>query len=412
MTDTNMDFYIQKLKNQYHLLKALLANMYYGSPSKQITVIGVTGTDGKTTTSSLIYHILKSAGKKASLISTVSAVIGNKSYDTGFHTTTPSPFTVQKFLRDAVNDGSEYFVLEATSHALDQYRVYGVDFTYGVITNVTHEHLQYHKTYENYVRAKAKLLQCSKHAFINRDDRSYKILTGLVDQSKVQTYGLKEKSDYQFDISKKIEVPLAHFNLYNYLAAYAVCSSAGISDNEIFKAMKTYKLPEGRMEVVYDGAYKVIVDFAHTPNALHEALPSIREGYVKKGRLIHLFGAAAFRDDTKRPLMGQESGKYADLAIITEEDYRTEDPEKIAREIAVGLENEGFKNVSPEDFGKAVKSYTSIVNRREAIKKALEIAKSGDIIVLTGKGHERSLCRGTIEYTWNDKEAVQSLITK
>lgn len=403
---------MQHIKNIYHLFRALLANLYYGSPSRDITVVGVTGTDGKTTTSSLIYHILKSSGKKVSLISTVSAVIGSQSYDTGFHTTTPSPFTVQRFLRDAVRDGDEYFVLETTSHALDQYRVYGVQFEYGVLTNVTHEHLQYHKTYENYVHAKAKLLKWARHAFVNRDDRSYKILAGIVDQSKVKTYGLKERSDYQFDISKSIGISLAHFNKYNYLAAYAVCSSIGISDTDIFKAMKTYVLPEGRMEVVYDGKYKVIVDFAHTPNALHEALPSIREEYVKKGRLIHLFGAAAFRDDAKRPLMGHESGTYADLTIITEEDYRTEDPEKIAREIAVGLEQEGFKQVDPEKFGSTSKTYTSIVNRKDAILKAIRIARAGDVIVLTGKGHERSLCRGTVEYPWNDKEAVLELVKK
>lgn len=407
-----MDYYIQRLKNQYHLIKAILASAYYGSPSKNLTVIGVTGTDGKTTTSSLIYHILKFSGKKVSLISTVSAVIGNKSYDTGFHTTTPSPFTVQKFLRDAVNDGDNFFVLETTSHALDQYRVYGVNFAYGVITNVTHEHLQYHKTYENYVHAKAKLLQWAKHAFINRDDRSYEILAGVVDQSKTKTYGLQEKSDYQFDISKKIGKKLAHFNLYNYLAAYAVCSNIGLSDEEIFEAMKTYNLPEGRMEVIYDKDFKVIVDFAHTPNALHEALPSIRDEHIKNGRLIHIFGAAAFRDDAKRPLMGEESGKYADLTIITEEDYRTEDPEKIAREIAVGLERESFTKVDPDELGRKNKTYTSIVNRKEAIEQALDIAKKGDVIVLTGKGHEQSLCRGTVEYPWNDKEAVLEILNK
>lgn len=414
-----MDYQIQRIKNIYHLLKAVIANAYYGDPSKKITVIGVTGTDGKTTTSSLIYHILKKARKKVSLITTVSAEIGSKSYDTGFHTTTPSPFTIQKFIRDAVADGDEFFVLETTSHALDQYRVYGVEFSYGVITNVTHEHLQYHKTYENYVRAKTKLLQWSKKVFINRDDRSYdyiaKLLFGSADRQRndnTKTFGLEHDADFHFNISEKIGKPLAHFNLYNYLAAYAVCSTIGIPDDVIFDAMSSYKLPEGRMEVVYDDMYKVIVDFAHTPNALHEALPSIREQYVKNGRLIHIFGAAAFRDDEKRPIMGRESGKYADLTIITEEDYRTEDPHKIAREIAIGVEEKGFQQVEPSDFGTKSKAYTVIIDRKEAIEKALSIAKKGDVIVLTGKGHERSLCRGKTEYPWHDKEAVLSLINK
>ena len=174
-----MTDFIQKIKNFAHFTIALSANLWYGSPSRKLTIIGVTGTDGKTTTSSLIYHILIHAAKKASLITSVSATIGNTSYDTGFHVTTPSPFAVQKFLRQAVSDGSQYFVLETTSHALDQYRVYGIKYEIGLLTNITHEHLQYHKTYEKYVRAKAKLLKWSKLGIINRDDKSYEILQKL-----------------------------------------------------------------------------------------------------------------------------------------------------------------------------------------------------------------------------------------
>ena len=170
-----MSDFIQKIKNIGHFAVAFFANLRYGFPSNNLTVIGVTGTDGKTTTTSLIYHILIHSKKKASLITSVSATIGNTSYDTGFHVTTPSPFTIQKFLRKAVDDGSQYFVLETTSHALDQYRVYGIKYEIGLLTNITHEHLQYHKTYENYVKAKAKLLQWSKLGIINRDDKSYEI---------------------------------------------------------------------------------------------------------------------------------------------------------------------------------------------------------------------------------------------
>lgn len=408
-----MDYYLQQIKNIYHLLKALVAASVYGNPSSKLTVIGITGTDGKTTTSSLIYHILKSSGKKVSVITTVSAVIGGKEYDTGFHTTTPSPFTVQKFLKQAVEHGDEYFVLETTSHALDQYRVFGVDFSYGVITNITHEHLQYHKTYESYVAAKAKIISWSQKAFINRDDRSYPQISNFqFPMSKLMTFGLENEAHYSVDISQKLGKPLAHFNKYNYLAAYAVTTDIGIPEESILDAMKSFKLPAGRMEVVYDGDFKIIVDFAHTPNSLHEALPSIREEYLRKGRLIHIFGAAAFRDDAKRPLMGKESAAFSDLTIITEEDYRTEDPEKIAREIGTGLEAGMFQKVEPETFGAIIHSYTSIVNREEAIKKALKIARAGDVIVLTGKGHEMSLCRGKTEYPWNDKEAVLRLVNE
>lgn len=408
-----MDYYLQQIKNIYHFVKALIASAFYGNPSTKLTVIGVTGTDGKTTTSSLIYHILKSSGKKVSVITTVSAVIGGKEYDTGFHTTTPSPFTVQKFLKQAVDHGDEYFVLETTSHALDQYRVFGVDFSYGVITNITHEHLQYHKTYQNYVAAKAKIISWSHKAFINRDDKSYRQISNFqFPMSKLITFGLEHEAHYSEDLSQKLGKPLAHFNKYNYLAAYAVCTDIGIAEADILDAMQTFKLPAGRMDVVYDEAFKVIVDFAHTPNSLHEALQSIREEHLRGGRLIHIFGAAAFRDDAKRPLMGRESAQFADLTIITEEDYRTEDPEKIAREIGSGLEAGMFTKVEPAEFGLTLKTYTSIVSREEAIKKALEIVKPGDVIVLTGKGHEMSLCRGKTEYPWNDKEAVLKLTSK
>lgn len=402
---------IQAIKNMYHLVKADIANWYYQKPSEKLKVIGVTGTDGKTTTSSLIYHILKSAGKKVSLISTVSATIGHESYDTGFHVTTPSPFTVQKYLRQAADDGDEYFVLETTSHGLDQFRVFGVHFTIGLITNVTHEHLQYHKTYENYVKAKARLIEWADFGIINKDDKSYQYLKNIKSK-KVVTYGLKTDADYSFDISNTIGQHLADFNKYNYLGAYIVCHELGISDEDIFAAMKTYKLPPGRLEVVYDKEFKVIIDFAHTPNALHEALQSIKAVHKPKGRIIHLFGAAAFRDDSKRPLMGDESASHADTTIITEEDYRTEDPHQIARQIAVGFTKNNWEQVDRDSYTGKPKTFTSIVHRQEAIDKALAIVKPGDIIVLTGKGHEQSLNRNGKEYPWDDKKAVLERIKK
>ncbi len=402
---------IQPIKNIFHLGKAIIANWFYGNPSNRLTVIGVTGTDGKTTTSSLIYHILKSSGKKVSLISTVSATIGKKSYDTGFHVTTPSPFTVQKYLKQAADDGDDYFILETTSHALDQFRVYGIHFNLGLVTNITHEHLQYHKTYEKYVQAKSKLLQWSDIAIVNKDDKSYPYLINTPMKAML-TYSLKNHADFNFDISKKINMSLALFNKYNYLGAYIVCHKLGLSDEQIFSAIKTYTLPPGRLEVIYDKKFKVIIDFAHTPNALHEALQSIKEVHQPSGRIIHLFGAAAFRDDSKRPLMGDESASHADTTIITEEDYRTEDPEHIAKQIAVGMNKNEWKLITPDAYVGDKKTFTSIVNRQEAINKALSIVKKGDIIVLTGKGHEQSLCRGTKEYPWDDKKAMLESIKK
>lgn len=408
-----MDFRIQKIKNIYHLFKAIIARVYYGNPSKDICVIGITGTDGKTTTASLIYHILISVGKKASMISTVSAAIGGKEYDTGFHVTTPSPFYVQKYLKQAVEHGDEYFILETTSHALDQHRVHGVDFAYGILTNITHEHMHYHHTFEHYFASKMKLLNQSHTFIINKDDASFKKIqstptSGVGPIKKVKTYGLKN-ADYSINISKQIGKELELFNTYNYLAAYALGKEVGLSDETIFKSMRSFTPPLGRMEVVYNKDYMVIVDFAHTPNAIREALKSIKHRYEKR-RIIHLFGAAAFRDDEKRPVMGKESATYADLIIITEEDYRTEDPDKIAKQIAVGIESKGFVYVEPSQFGNHKHQYTIIHARIDAIRRAISIVQKGDIIVLTGKGHEKSLNRNGKEFAWNDKEEVLKIV--
>lgn len=412
-----MDYYFQKIKNIWHLFGAILANIYYGFPSRNITVIGVSGTDGKTTTTSLIYHILKSAGEKVSMISTVTAMVGEKNYDTGFHVTTPSEFMVQKFIKQAVDAGDKYFVLETTSHALDQYRVFGVKFSYGLITNVSREHLLYHKTYRNYIKAKLKLLEWSKVRIVNCDDESFRYISKKFFLNKfsqtsknkvaknVYTYGIKNKADYNLDINSLIGKFVYPFNKYNYIAAYAICDRIGIDEEKIISAMKSFQLPPGRMEVVYDSRFKVIVDFAHTPNAVKEALSSVKKEF-NPGRLIHVFGAAAFRDDSKRPIMGQESAKYSNLVILTEEDYRTEDPEKISQQIAKGLETEDFTFSKLDNFGSKNHSYTIIIDRNEAIKKAINMAKPGDLIIITGKGHETSLNRDGKEIPWSDKKAI------
>ncbi|MFA9289029.1 MAG: Mur ligase family protein [Weeksellaceae bacterium] len=403
---------LQDIKNIYHLFQAYWACLRYNFPSKKLKVIGITGTDGKTTTTSLIYHILKSAGKKVSMVSTVTAQIGSKSYDTGFHVTTPSAHDVQRYLHEALLDGNEYFVFETTSHGLDQYRVGGVQYEIGVITNITHEHLHYHRTYEKYVQAKARLIQMSKIGILNKDDDSYQHLQKYITpKNEIYTYGLEKPADYTVDIEKELGISLVPFNRYNYLAAYVVCKKLGLLDDEIFPAMKNYVLPPGRMDVVYDKEIKVIVDFAHTPNAIRHALQAVHAMYGKKlKRIIHIFGAAAFRDDEKRPIMGRESGAYADTVILTEEDYRTEDPYKISAEIAAGLEEKGFTFVAPEKYSGAAKTYTTIVSRQEAIEKAIGLAQNDDVIIMTGKGHEKSLCRGKVEYPWDDAKAALQAI--
>ena len=389
---------IQKFKNIYHLVRALGANCWYGFPSRKLKVIGVTGTDGKTTTTHLIYHILSSSGKKVSMISTIFAKIGGVEYDTGFHVTTPDALLIPKYLKMAVDKGQEYFVLETTSHRLDQNQLAGIQFEVGVITNITHEHLDYHKTIDKYAKSKCKVVQMAKVGVVNGDDAVTKeqILRFKIQDLRIKTYGLVNKADYMNDFRKDFP-RLADFNAYNYLAAYTACIELGLSDKEIRAALLTFRLPAGRIDVVYDKDFTVIVDFAHTPNAVLLILETVHKQYLKKpGRLIHVFGSAGLRDTTKRFAMGKASAALANTSIITEEDYRTEDPNKIASEIGEG-------------FGK--KKYGVEFNREKAIKEAIESAKKGDVVVITGKGHEKSLCRGKIEYPWSDINCVKKYVS-
>jgi UDP-N-acetylmuramoyl-L-alanyl-D-glutamate--2,6-diaminopimelate ligase len=359
----------QKLKNIYHLFQAIVANIWYGFPSRKLKVIGVTGTDGKTTTTHLIAHILKTAGKKTSFVSSVYASIGGKESDIGFHVTTPNSFTLQKLLKKSADNNDEYFVLETTSHALDQNRIWGIKYEISVITNITHEHLDYHKDFEDYKKTKLSILKLSKF--------------GIKNSNKVA------------DLVK--EIPnLTQYNQYNYSSAYFVCRHLGLSDKQILEAMETFQLPKGRLDLIYDKDFKIIIDFAHTPNALLQLLPAVRKLYLRKdGRLIHVFGSAGLRDFTKRPLMGEVSSKFADIIFITEEDYRTESLEKICQQIASGIKN---------------KNYQVIPDRQQAINQAIKIAKKNDVIILTGKSHEKSLCRGKIEYPWDEYEAVEKAL--
>lgn len=392
---------IQKIKNYYHLIQALVANIWYGFPSQKLVMIGVTGTDGKTTTSSIIYQILQKAGYKTAMISTVGAYVGDKVYDVGFHVTTPSPFGVQKYLRQAVDQGITHVVLEVTSHALDQNRVWGIHFQVGVLTNVTHEHLDYHKTYEEYVKAKTILLQRSEVAIINQDDASFPSVQALLGKTRVITYG--KPLQYKTNLS-------GTYNQYNASAAGLAAKEVGVSRKIIDKALQGITPPQGRRELVYQKEFSVMVDFAHTPNAFHVLLPELRKEV--KGRLIHVFGSAAKRDVTKRPIMGRESAGSADIIILTAEDPRDEPIENICRDIATGITH--FKECRADYVPKATekKLLFIIPDRKTAIQTAIAWAKKGDLVVTTGKSHETSMNYGKGEEPWNEFEVVKEGIAK
>lgn len=404
----------QTCKNVYHGFTAFLAALYYGYPGRRIKVIGVTGTDGKTTTTHLIHHILKAAGKKVSMVSSVYAEIAGKKYDTGFHVTTPDSWMLQKFFKEAVDRGDEYMVLEVTSHGLDQNRVGGIAFEAGVLTNITHEHLDYHKTYEQYVRAKLKLLFRSRVAIVNKDDESYKqiIEAGL----QPLTYGIKQAADTtpkNFSFTSPLP---GEYNRYNCLAAIAVSRVFQIDTTIIQAALKKFPGVKGRFE--YFQTHKdfgVIIDFAHTPNALEKVLSTVKPSV--SGKLIHVFGAAGLRDFTKRPVMGKVSATYADVIVLTEEDYRTESVEEIIETIAQGCRDTGAKEYETIQVKKALQEnsavFFKISDRKTAIEFAIrKLARKGDMVILTGKAHEKSLCRGTTEHPWSEHGAVHEALKK
>ena len=394
-----------RYKNFVHFLEAVFAIIRFKYPARKLFVIGVTGTDGKTTTVHLIYSILKAAGKKVGFISTIEARVGNKLIDTGFHVTTPKTKDIQKILSEMVKEKMEYVVLESTSHGLDQHRVFGCNFQIGVLTNVTHEHLDYHKTFEKYRQAKAKLFKSVKYAVLNQDDASFSFFSSINKKEKILSYGLESNADYNLkNYPFKTSLP-GDYNLSNCLAAISTAKIVGIDDKIIRKAIRDFSGITGRLELITGKKhpFKVYVDFAHTPNGLENLLTSLKN-QIGKGRLITVFGCAGERDKEKRPLMGKISAKYSDCTVITAEDPRSEKVEEITNQII-----KGFKEIKP--FKK--NSLYQIPDRQEAINYAIKVlAKPKDIVVICGKGHEKSMCFGKTEYPWSDQEAVKKALTK
>ncbi len=370
-----------------HLPYAILATIFYRYPARKLVVIGVTGTDGKTTTSTLIYEILKKAGYKVALISTVSAKIGDKELETGLHVTTPSSWELQRLLREIVDKGFTHLVLEATSHGFDQYRLWGCNFSIGVVTNVTHEHLDYHKSYKHYLESKGKLFSVTAISILNKDDQSFDYLKKIT-TGKVITYGMDNADVTPQNFSFKTKL-IGEHNISNCLAAIAAGSVLNIKDQTIRQAIANFGGIKGRMEEISLGQkFRVFIDFAHTPNGLKNALMALKKLPNKK--LIAVFGCAGLRDKEKRPMMGKIACQLADIVVLTAEDPRTEEVTKIIDQIANGCLNK--KKIIREP------------DRQKAINLAVqELAHPEDIIGIFGKGHEQSMCYGTTEYPWSDQ---------
>ena len=406
--------FIRYIKNEAHLVGAVAANIRYGFPSRKLRVIGVTGTDGKTTTSHLIYHILKSAGKQVSITSTVFTDIAGVLSETGLHVTTHNHWQLQQNLKKAADAGSEFFVLETTSHALHQHRVWGVAYEVGVLTNVTPEHLDYHKTFDSYLRTKVRLLLRSKKAIVNEDAAAFPEVKAVLDKAHkaFTTYSYTNSASpthWTDDIRTSLQDV---FNKENILAAYACCKELGLTDEVIRKGIRTFVLPKGRHDKVFDGSFTVYIDFAHTPHSIAQLLTGLK---APRHRLIHVFGSAGLRDSAKRPEMGRSSGSFADVVILTEEDYRTEDFMKITQMVSTGLFEKGFTYMEPDvlmEHPDSTKVFTIVKNRQKAIEYAIDYAQKGDTVVLTGKGHEQSLARGKKEFPWDEYKITEKALTK
>lgn len=389
---------------------ALMAANYYGHPTRKLKLIGVTGTNGKTTTVYLLKSILEKAGKKVGLVGTIANYIGSTKIKS--ERTTPESLELQKLFRDMVEADCEYCVMEVSSHSLYLDRVYGCEFEIGIFTNLTRDHLDFHKSFDNYYDAKFKLFERSKACVINVDDDfGYRVLRDVekLEKKEIKTYSIKNESDFKAsdlmlkegDIHFKINgeefnsVLPGEYNVYNALGAIGAVSILGIDKELMRKGLLDVVVP-GRCERIgykYDIPYDIIIDFAHTPDGLKNILETLK-GFTKN-RLIAVYGCGGDRDKVKRAELGRIGTELADLAVITSDNPRDEDPMAIIREIVAGIKKS---------------NYLAIENRVEAIKLALGMAEEGDVIVLAGKGHEnyQIVNEGVIHF--DEREIVDDIL--
>ena len=409
----------------------LISAAWFGFPTRRMVLIGVTGTDGKTTTVNLIFSILKAAGIRAGMINTVGAMIGGLEMDTGFHVTTPDSPALQGYLARMAQAGLTHCVLEVTSHGLAQQRLAGCDFDVAAVTNITHEHLDYHGTFEAYRAVKAGLFAGlgtapaktffpARMAVLNADDPSFEYLRGHVNVPVV-TYGRRCKADFAgedvrttadgirmkvrtADGAYPVESGLTGvYNVENILAAMTV-AVAGLGVDPQMAAEGVAAMPEvpGRWEKIDLGQeFAAIVDFAHTPNALRAVLEAVRTQTQGQGRVIAVFGSAGLRDREKRPRMASAGIDLADLTVLTAEDPRSEALSSILEEMAAGARSRG---------GVEGKTFFRIPDRGAALRFAVQSARKGDVVIACGKGHEQSMCFGEVEYPWDDRRALRAAL--
>jgi UDP-N-acetylmuramoyl-L-alanyl-D-glutamate--2,6-diaminopimelate ligase len=388
----------------YHFILAFLGALIYRTPSKKIKVIGITGTNGKTTVTEMISKIFEEAGYKVALLNSIRFKIGSQEKKNELRMTMPGRFFIQRFLRKAVDSGCQYAILEVTSEGIKQHRHRFINFDTAVFTNLAPEHIEAHGSFEKYREAKGKLFQATKNIhIINVDDENSNYFLKFPAKKKI-TYGLKTGDFNLENTNLKLKIP-GQFNLYNTLAAIAVAVSQGINKNFAIRVLEEFKGIPGRMEEVISKPFKVIVDYAFTPNALEKVYQTLRNTRygIPNTKLICVLGACGGgRDKWKRPVLGEIAAKYCDQIIITNEDPYDEDPYQILSMIKSGIFKSQF----------SISNFYEIIDRREAIRKSLELAKPGDTVIITGKGCEPSIVIKGKKIPWDDRKTVREEFQK
>lgn len=411
---------VRQVEELYRKGRVQLVSARYGNPAKHLRVIAVTGTNGKTTTLCFLNEILKEAGYSTAMFTTAVIEIAGKKHINDLNATVASTERMQQFFRDAKRAKVDFVLLEVTSHALHQHKLATVPIEAAIMTNLTQDHLDYHKTMENYAAAKAKLFKLEpKFIVLNRDDEWFdyfnqypageqKITYGQHEEAearieKIKLYKKGSEATVTIDLQTKLELATAlpgEFNIYNMVAAATTAYVLGLKRSDIVEGAANLESVPGRFERVVEGlGYEVIVDYAHTPDALEKLLQAAKA--TTRNRVILVFGATGDRDKLKRPIMGELAARLADRIILTDEESYNEDPQSIRDQVRAGVEK-----------GKGSGKMTEIADRREAIEKALAIATKDDTVLITGMGHEQFRIVNGEKLPWNDAAVVRELTTK
>ncbi len=410
---------VSSLENRYRLLRAKALSTRYGHPARNLRVIAVTGTNGKTTTVNYLNEILKEAGYKTAMFSTATIEVAGRAKRNDLNATVASTARMQQFFRTAKQEKVDFVIMEFPSHAIHQHKLYGVPVEMAIMTNLTQDHLDYHGTMEEYAEVKGRLFACQpKYIVLNRDDAWFDYFDKFVAGGQKITYGKLPDSEAHIDKVKlyrkgtEVTVTIDHqtrlelatnlpgeFNAYNMTAAVAAAYLLGVKLNDIVEGVANLEAVPGRFERVVEGLpYDVIVDYAHTPDGLEKLLQAARA--ITKNRVILVFGACGDRDKAKRPVMGGIAACLADRIFLTDEESYNEDPKAIREMIYKGIE---------DARGGAMKT-TEVADRREAIEKALSIATKGDTVLITGMGHEVYRIINGEKKPWNDSDVVREIL--